>query len=124
MLEICDKFVVLRNGQLHGQGAIKDVTKDDVVRLIIGRDVAAEGAAQREVKGDVALEVEKIRGPQFPEDMSFALRRGEILGLWGLMGSGRTELVRAILGLDPIEGGSLFLAIDGSMVSDSTGTDC
>ena len=116
VLELCDKFVVLRNGQLHGQGAIKDVTHDDIVRLIIGRNVAAESAAQREAKGDVALKVEKIRSPQFSEDMSFVLRRGEILGLWGLMGSGRTELVRAILGLDPIEGGSLFLAMDGAMI--------
>ena len=89
VLELCDKFVVLRNGQLHGQGAIKDVTKDDIVRLIIGRNVAAESAAQREAKGDVALKVEKIRSPQFSEDMSFVLRRGEILGLWGLMGSGQ-----------------------------------
>ena len=79
-------------------------------------EVAAESASQREAKGDVALKVEKIRSPQFSDDMSFVLRRGEILGLWGLMGSGRTELVRAILGLDPIEGGSLFLAMDGSMV--------
>jgi ABC-type sugar transport system ATPase subunit len=116
VLELCDKFVVLRNGQLHGQGAIKDVTKDDIVRLIIGRNVAVESAALRQVEGDVALKVEKIRSPQFSEDISFDMRRGEILGLWGLMGSGRTELVRAILGLDPIEGGSLFLAMDGSMV--------
>ena len=116
VLELCDKFVVLRNGQLHGQGAIKDVTKDDIVRLIIGRNVAVESAALRQVKGDVALKVEKIRSLQFSEDISFDMRRGEILGLWGLMGSGRTELVRAILGLDPIEGGSLFLAMDGSMV--------
>jgi ABC-type sugar transport system ATPase subunit len=116
VLELCDKFVVLRNGQLHGQGAVRDVTKDDIVRMIIDRNVAVESAAQREVKGDVALKVEKIRSPQLSQDMSFALRRGEILGLWGLMGSGRTELVRAILGLDPIEGGSLFLAMDGSIV--------
>jgi ABC-type sugar transport system ATPase subunit len=116
VLELCDKFVVLRNGQLHGQGAIKDVTNDDIVRLIIGRDVAMESAPQREAKGDVALKVEKIRSPQFSQDISFVLRRGEILGLWGLMGSGRTELVRAILGLDPIEGGSLFLAMDDRMV--------
>ena len=116
VLELCDKFVVLRNGQLHGQGAVKDVTKDDIVRLIIDRNVPVERAAQREVKGDIALKVEKIRSPHFSEEMSFVLRRGEILGLWGLMGSGRTELVRAILGLDPIEEGSLFLARDGSMV--------
>ena len=120
VLELCDKFVVLRNGQLHGQGAIKDVTNDDIVRLIIGRNIAVESASQREVKGDVALKVEKIRSPQFSEDISFELRRGEILGLWGLMGSGRTELVRAILGLDPIEGGSLFLAMDGVDGKNST----
>jgi len=117
VLELCDTFVVLRNGQLHGQGAIREVTKEDIVRMIIGRNVAVESVARREVKGDVALKVEKVRSPQFSRDLSFVLRRGEILGLWGLMGSGRTELVRAIVGLDPIEGGSLFLAVDGSLVA-------
>ena len=116
VLELCDKFVVLRNGQLHGQGAIKDVTNDDIIRLIIGRDVAMESAPQREAKGDVALKVEKIRSPSSHRIYRSSCAGGKILRLWGLMGSGRTELVRAILGLDPIEGGSLFLAMDDRMV--------
>jgi ribose transport system ATP-binding protein len=111
VLDLCDKFVVLRNGQLHGQGAINDVTKDDIIKLIIGRDVTIEGASKRDIKGGVALRVEKIRSNQLPQDISFNLHQNEILGLWGLMGSGRTELVRAILGLDPTEGGNVFLTI-------------
>lgn len=109
VLELCDKFVVLRNGQLHGQGPIKDVTKDDIIKLIIGRDATVESASGRRGKGDIALRVEKFRSPQLSQDISLDLYQGEILGLWGLMGSGRTELLRAMLGLDRIEGGVLFL---------------
>ena len=111
VLELCDKFVVLRNGQLHGQGAIKDVTKDDIIKLIIGRDVTVESASKRNIEGHIALKVEELRSSQLSEDISFGMKEGEILGLWGLMGSGRTELVRAMLGLDPIEGGSIFLTV-------------
>jgi ABC-type sugar transport system ATPase subunit len=111
VLELCDKFVVLRNGQLHGQGAIKDVTKDDIIKLIIGRDVTGESASKRNIEGHIALKVEELRSSQLSEDISFGMKEGEILGLWGLMGSGRTELVRAMLGLDPIEGGSIFLTV-------------
>jgi ABC-type sugar transport system ATPase subunit len=111
VIELCDKFVVLRNGQLHGQGAIKDVTKDDIIKLIIGRDVTVENIPKQNIDGHVALRVEKLRSSQFSEDISLEMREGEILGLWGLMGSGRTELVRALLGLDPIEGGNIFLTV-------------
>jgi ABC-type sugar transport system ATPase subunit len=111
VLELCDKFVVLRNGQLHGHGAIKDVNKDDIIKLIIGRDVTVESASKDNIEGHIALKVEELRSSQLSEDISFGMKEGEILGLWGLMGSGRTELVRAMLGLDPIEGGSIFLTV-------------
>ena len=111
VLKLCDKFVVLRNGQLRGQGAIKDVTKDDIIKSIIGRNITVESASKRKVEGHIALKVEELRSSQLSEDISFEMKEGEILGLWGLMGSGRTELVRAMLGLDPIEGGSIFLTV-------------
>src|SRR5579872_2573200 len=117
VLELCDRFIVLWNGQLRGGGAVKDVTKSDVVKLIIGRDIAVEGAARREAKGTTALRVENVRASQILRDVSFSIHQGEILGLWGLMGSGRTELVRAILGLDPIEGGRVLLPVSGELAS-------
>ena len=63
VLELCDKFVVLRNGQLHGQGAIKDVTKDDIVRLIIGRNVAVESTARARSKATLRSRWKKSAAP-------------------------------------------------------------
>ena len=115
VLEICGRFFVLRNGRVHGNGAIRDVTKADLVRMVIGRDIAADRRRASAAGSAPVLRVENLRGGHLLRDISFDLHESEILGLWGLMGSGRTELVRAILGLDPIDGGRILLAEHGAL---------
>jgi ribose transport system ATP-binding protein len=109
VMGICDKFVVLRNGKIHGQGTIEGITKADIVKMIIGRDIADDRKSARTIADKPVLKVENIRSGNLLKNISFHLNEGEILGLWGLMGSGRTELVRAILGLDRIDGGKTYI---------------
>jgi ABC-type sugar transport system ATPase subunit len=115
ILELCDKFVVLRNGRVHGHGEIGDVTRGDIIRMVIGRDIAAEAKAAKTVGRDVVLKVDDVQSGRLVRNVSFELNRGEILGIWGLMGSGRTELIRAILGLDLIDDGSIRFAENGTL---------
>jgi ABC-type sugar transport system ATPase subunit len=112
--ELCDSFVVLRNGKVHGAGDIADVTKNDIIRMIVGKDISYDKQEARPVADKPILRVEHIRSGTLLNGISFDLNEGEILGLWGLMGSGRTELVRAILGLDRIDGGTTTIFENGA----------
>jgi inositol transport system ATP-binding protein len=128
--EVCDRFTVLRDGRWVGDGRVAETTVPEIIRLMVGRAVdslfqrRAAGAA-----GEVALEVVGLtrRGDaQDPhatvlDNVSLTARRGEILGLAGLMGAGRTELARAIFGADPFDAGEV--RIDGAPVTIRTPRD-
>jgi len=123
VMALCDRFTVLRDGRQVGSGAVADTTIDGVIRLMVGRAVntlfAHRAAAE---PGAVALRVEGLTRTgttQDPHaavlaDVTLEVRRGEILGLAGLVGAGRTELARAIFGADPFAAGRLL--IDGKPV--------
>jgi ribose transport system ATP-binding protein len=99
--QIADRCTVLRDGRDVATGVIADTTNDELIARMVGR--AATGlfpARQRGAHADVALTVRNISVPPRLADASFELHRGEILGIAGLLGSGRTELVRAIFGLE------------------------
>ena len=124
VIALCDRYTVLRDGKLAGSGDVAGTSVDDIIRLMVGRSV--DSLFQRrdgEEPGDVALSVaglNRSRTAQDPHatelhDVSLSVRRGEILGLAGLVGAGRTELARAIFGADPIDGGTV--AIDGRPVA-------
>lgn len=110
VFDICERVTVLRNGETVGAGLVKDLAREDIVRMMIG-DIKLDAyyAHESAQAGDVALSVKGLRRRGVLQDISFEVRFGEVVGLWGLLGSGRTELVRAIMGLDPIDGGEIWV---------------
>jgi len=114
---LCDRITVLRDGRNAGEAAITDVTTDDMIRLMVGRDIQDQYRHTANAAGAVALRVcglgrrGNVRDPSATalHDISFEVRRGEILGIAGLVGAGRTELVRAIFGADDRSSGTIEL---------------
>ena len=105
-----DRVVVLRDGTLAGTLDKGDIEHDRMVKLMIGRDLKAQTAPPARAPGAVALAAVEVRTTTYPgQPASLDLRNGEILGLAGLVGSGRTELARAMFGIDPIHGGHFEL---------------
>ena len=108
VFEICDKVVVLRDGQITCQGNIAEISKTDLIRNMIGRDIEHVGQNSGRILGDIVLEAKGITGLTFPQNVSFSLKEGEILGVWGALGSGRTELLRVLLGFDKVRKGTVL----------------
>jgi len=108
VLEISQEITVLRNGRLVAHGPVEDFDKASLVRAMTGRDVLAERLLP-EIPADagLALEVEGLSLPGAFEDVRFTVRRGEILGITGLLGSGRSEVVDAIFGVTPPTSGRI-----------------
>ncbi len=115
IMELCDSFLVLRNGKVAGTGRVEDRTKNDIIRMVVGQDVADLHPHAKAATRAPVLKVEHLRSGSLLEDVSFALFEGQILGIWGLMGAGRTELIRAMLGLDPLDGGTILYTEDGEL---------
>ena len=110
VFRICDRYTVLRDGSLAGEGGIEDVTEADIIRTMVGRtleDVYPKAAADI---GEPLLEVRGFCHPTEFDDVSFDLREGEILGFYGLVGAGRTEVMEALFGLKPRQTGELRIA--------------
>lgn len=118
VMQICDRYTVLRDGRLVGSGAIADITIDGIIRLMVGREVKALFAhREREIAGDVVLRVEGLnrqgnaqdQNATVLADVGFEVRRGEILGVAGLVGAGRTEMARAVFGADAFDSGRVII---------------
>jgi ribose transport system ATP-binding protein len=111
---IADRITVLRDGRRLFTERLSEVTPEDIVEGIVGRKIEGElSYRQRDVVehgGPPLLEVRALTAGDRVRDISFTLSRGEILGLAGLMGSGRTELARALFGIDRIDSGEVFVA--------------
>ena len=115
IMNLCDRYAVMRNGKLAGAGAVADVSKNEIIEMIVGKKVGKADLRHRKEIGPPLLEIVDIRSGNLLNGVSFTLNGGTVCGLWGLMGSGRTELIRAILGLDPMASGQLQIAIDGRL---------
>jgi len=111
VFEVADRVTVLRDGRRVATAQIEDVTADDVVRMMVGRELGEMYPKTDVVMGDVVLRVEGLARAGVLHDISFELRRGEIVGMAGLVGAGRTDLARALFGIDPIDRGQVW--IDG-----------
>jgi ribose transport system ATP-binding protein len=108
--EVADRFTVLRDGRVAGGGRIADVSLEDIIRLMVGGEMKTFFPRTGRSFGDAVLSVEEAKGGAMARPVSFVLRRGEILGLAGLVGSGRTETLRTIFGLDAKEEGRVRFA--------------
>ena len=103
IFSIGDRIIVLRDGANSGGGLVKDLDNDKVVSLMVGRDIKNQFPKLQAKLGDEILRVENIENEKVHK-ASFVLKRGEILGFGGLIGAGRSELIRAIMGLDECKG--------------------
>lgn len=104
---ICDRYTVLRDGQTVGDGTVGETPMSEVVRLMVGVEVEELFPRSERSPGEIALRVDALVGVDKPTGASLQLRRGEVLGVAGLVGSGRTELLRAIFGLDRVVDGTV-----------------
>ncbi len=109
--EISDRFTVLRDGETVGTGVTEGTPVAQIITLMVGRDVADLYPRARHTPGEVILEVKDLAGASKPEAASLALHRGEVLGIAGLVGAGRTELLRAIFGLDEVRKGRIRVGV-------------
>jgi ABC-type sugar transport system ATPase subunit len=113
IFSVCTTVTVLRDGKWVLTSNIDDITPSEVVNQMVGRELALDLESHRTASpGDVVLRAEHVRAPGV-NDISLEVRAGEIVGLGGLVGAGRTELVRAIIGADPRNGGRVTLIRDG-----------
>jgi ribose transport system ATP-binding protein len=110
LVECADRVVGLRDGRFVGELAKGQISHSAMIGLMIGRDLRSLYIPPATPPGDVAIEVIGVRTETYPQrEVSLSVRRGEILGLAGLMGAGRTELARAIFGIDRLVGGEIKL---------------
>lgn len=107
---IADRFTVIRDGRAAGTGNVADARMEDIVEMMAGRRVEDLYPRSERRAGDVVLELRDLGGERLPERASLSLRRGEVLGIAGLVGSGRTELLRAVFGLDRVRRGQIRVA--------------
>jgi rhamnose transport system ATP-binding protein len=101
LFEIGDRVTVLRDGSYVGTQLMKDITRDDLIRMMVGRTITNLFPKQDVRAGEVVLKVENLARAGSFQDVSFELRRGEILGMAGLVGAGRTNVARALFGVEP-----------------------
>jgi ABC-type sugar transport system ATPase subunit len=114
VFEIADRITVLKDGQLVGTVQPQEADQNQLIKMMVGRSLGEIFPTRRPPRDDVALEAKGLSREGSFSDVSFSLRRGEVLGMSGLVGSGRTQVVRCIFGAEPFDSGELF--VDGKPV--------
>ncbi|WMX55696.1 sugar ABC transporter ATP-binding protein [Peribacillus sp. R9-11] len=118
---ICDRITVMRDGKTVDTKRIKDTNFDEVVQKMVGRELEDRFPHREAHLGEVVLDVKGLTKKGLFEDIHFAVRKGEIVGVAGLMGAGRTEIMRALFGVDQIDSGEI--TVEGKKVSIRKPTD-
>ncbi|MGE3313495.1 MAG: sugar ABC transporter ATP-binding protein [Planctomycetaceae bacterium] len=108
--QVCDSYTVLRDGHVTGSGKLAGTGEAEIVRLMVGRSIDELFPQVPHETGAEIVTVRALSGRRSPKDVSLELRRGEILGIAGLVGSGRTELLRCLMQLDPVASGAVQIA--------------
>lgn len=114
IFQIADTYTVFRDGGYVGSGAIADINRHDMIRMIIGREMSEEYIKTNIPTVTTGLEVSALASAGKIEDISFSARKGEIFGIYGLVGSGRSEIFNCLFGLDATSGGTV--RVDGVQV--------
>jgi len=109
--EIADRLTVLRDGRVAGTRDTAEVTPDEIVAMMVGRTVHELYPRSPRQRGELVLEVKHLSGVAKPKDASLTLYRGEVLGLCGLVGAGRTELLRVLFGLEAVRSGEIKIGV-------------
>jgi ribose transport system ATP-binding protein len=107
VFEVCDRATIMRDGHHVATRDVADLTRDEIIRLMVGRELKDAIPKVAATPGASALKVTNLRRNGVLHDVSFEVRAGEVLGFAGLVGAGRTETARAIFGADPIDGGTI-----------------
>ena len=115
IFEICDNIVALRDGKMVGVADIKDINKEQLVSMMLGHQVEGSAHVHNRALNEVIFKAENVSGVKLPRNVSFELNKGEVLGVWGLLGSGRSELFNTILGIDSMTEGKLYFKQNGEL---------
>lgn len=111
IFEIADSYSVMRDGAIVGSGALTDSSPEGLAALLLGSDVSRIPAERyMTLEGEELLVVDNLHGTSKPKGATLTVRRGEIVGIAGLIGAGRTEFLRTLFGLDPVMSGSVRIA--------------
>ena len=108
--QIADTITVLRDGELSGTASMKEIDHRGIIHMMFGDVEIRARPSDLKATDDVVLEVKNLSRRGWYDDVSFTLNKGEVLGIAGMLGSGRTELLRGIFGADPVDGGSIVVA--------------
>lgn len=112
VFEICDRVTVMRDGKVISTRKIEECTREGIIKELVGREVDQDYPRRNEApdkNAPIVLEARRLCRKGLFNDISFSLHKGEVLGIAGLVGAGRTEIVRAIFGADKLEKGELFI---------------
>ncbi len=110
VIELADRVTVLRDGENAGELSREEINHDNMVRMMVGRDISSYFQRNPHAPGAVVLEARKLRTPANPDhELDFSIRSGEIVGVAGLVGAGRTEMLEALFGVKPALGGEILV---------------
>ncbi|MFS0861135.1 sugar ABC transporter ATP-binding protein [Fredinandcohnia sp. 179-A 10B2 NHS] len=109
VMQVCSRYVVLRDGNLVAEGNVSDVNTNDLARFMVGYDVRTEPLLREKKLGEEIIRVEGLTYNHAFRDINFSIRAGEIVGFTGLLGDGRSELFLSIFGAEKISSGKIFL---------------
>lgn len=118
---IADRFAVYRDGEMVGSGLLPETPQSEIIQMMVGRPVDQIFPTRSSKVGDTLLKIENLNHPTEFADISFKLKKGEILGFYGLVGAGRSEVMQAIFGITKISSGTITL--DGEVISPKSPAD-